>query len=201
MDYKTIWNDPHNAALKQKRQSPNILYPGDMLYIPDKQDKQASRATSQTHTFTISRGLTRLRIVLDDADFKPIANARYILNFTTKSKAASADGAGLIDEEVDMRNSEVGTLTVGKTDSVFDVELGVRVGHLNPLDTPSGQMARLNNLGYFAGDLRTGDLMDQKQPYRTRNRRGFNRPWRSSSATTWGRRPWTANAAPKRRRS
>ena len=32
-----------------------------------------------------------------------------------------------------------------------------------PAAAPSGQMARLNNLGYFAGKLTTGDLMDQKK--------------------------------------
>jgi hypothetical protein len=31
------------------------------------------------------------------------------------------------------------------------------VGHLDPVDTPTGQKARLNNLGYFAGSLAKED--------------------------------------------
>ena len=34
--YQTIWDHPHNAALKAQRVNPNVLYPGDVLYIPDK---------------------------------------------------------------------------------------------------------------------------------------------------------------------
>jgi nucleoid-associated protein YgaU len=34
-DYRTIWEHPKNAALKQARQNPNVLFPGDRLFIPD----------------------------------------------------------------------------------------------------------------------------------------------------------------------
>ena len=30
-----------------------------------------------------------------------------------------------------------------------DVEIPIKIGHLDPIETPSGQWARLNNLGYF----------------------------------------------------
>ncbi len=32
----TIWNHPPNAAIRAERKDPNILYPGDVLTIPDK---------------------------------------------------------------------------------------------------------------------------------------------------------------------
>src|SRR5262249_8508870 len=34
-----------------------------------------------------------------------------------------------------------------------DVVIPIKVGHLDPVEEVSGQQARLNNLGYFAGPL------------------------------------------------
>lgn len=50
-DYTTIWNDPNNADLKSQRQNPNVLYPGDQLYIPDKTQGSYQKPTDQKHVF------------------------------------------------------------------------------------------------------------------------------------------------------
>ena len=39
VDYNTIWDAPENQGLKDKRKNPNILFPGDKLFIPDKETK------------------------------------------------------------------------------------------------------------------------------------------------------------------
>ncbi len=163
-NYRTIWNHPKNAQLKQKRRSPNVLYPGDMLFVPDREERVEARSTTKVHTFVAPQRTVLLRIVVKDVDDKPIGNADYVLNFRGKTSAASADKNGLIEEQIDIKQSHVGTLTVSNTRNVFDVQLGIKVGDLNPVEMPSGQMARLNNLGYFAGRLETGDRMDKKQP-------------------------------------
>ena len=41
--YKTIWDHAQNAELKKKRQNPNVIFPGDELFIPDKGQKEESR--------------------------------------------------------------------------------------------------------------------------------------------------------------
>ena len=43
----TIWNHPNNKDLKTKRQDPNILMPGDMVFVPDKRLKEVSESTNQ----------------------------------------------------------------------------------------------------------------------------------------------------------
>src|SRR5260370_36720170 len=38
-DHRTIWDHARNAALKQEHQNPNVLFPGDQLFIPDREQK------------------------------------------------------------------------------------------------------------------------------------------------------------------
>jgi hypothetical protein len=35
LSYKTLYNDPQNAALRSKRPNLDILFPGDEIYIPE----------------------------------------------------------------------------------------------------------------------------------------------------------------------
>ena len=52
-DYTVIWDHPNNSDLKKQRQNPNILLPGDQVFIPDMEQKQESGATDKRHTFTV----------------------------------------------------------------------------------------------------------------------------------------------------
>ena len=54
-DYKAIWDHPENAEFKKKRKNPNILYPGDNLFIPAKEGKEISGVTEQRHRFQVKR--------------------------------------------------------------------------------------------------------------------------------------------------
>ena len=73
---KTIWDDPKNAKMKQERKNPNVLFPGDELFIPDKKQKQESAPTEQKSRFELKTSKLILRLILEDAYNKPIANAQ-----------------------------------------------------------------------------------------------------------------------------
>src|SRR5687768_3491335 len=49
--WETIWNQPENAALKNARQHPEILLPGDRLTIPPLQLKKEKIKTLALHRF------------------------------------------------------------------------------------------------------------------------------------------------------
>jgi hypothetical protein len=49
--WKTIWEHPDNAEIKDKSNDPNILYMDDMLSIPDKSSKEESVPTEKRHVF------------------------------------------------------------------------------------------------------------------------------------------------------
>jgi hypothetical protein len=71
--YETIWNHPQNADLKKRRGNPNVLLPGDQLFIPDKEIKSYSKPTNQRHTFQVKTTPLKLRIKLDRLYSNPVA--------------------------------------------------------------------------------------------------------------------------------
>ncbi|HVN07114.1 MAG TPA: hypothetical protein VMT86_22000, partial [Bryobacteraceae bacterium] len=73
-DYNTIWNDPNNADLQSQRQNPNVLNPGDQVYIPDKNPGSYSGATDQQHQYKSTIKPLSLQVVLDKMYYEPITN-------------------------------------------------------------------------------------------------------------------------------
>ena len=144
-DYRTIWEDPNNAALKKLRENPNVLAPGDELFIPDKLAKKEARATGKTHRFKVKTEPLVLRVVVKNINDEPVANTPCKLQIEGKTYELTTDGNGKIEKEIP-KDAENGKLVIG------DQEFPVKIGHLDPVDLISGFRARLNNLGYHAGD-------------------------------------------------
>jgi len=49
--HETLWNLDENGGLRRQRKDPNILLPGDIVYIPEVDPAKMSRAIDQRHTF------------------------------------------------------------------------------------------------------------------------------------------------------
>src|SRR6185503_580187 len=77
-DWQTIWNHGDNADLKAKRKNPGILYPGDVVVIPDVKEKKIPAATTQHHVFKMKTPKARLRVRMLCND-EPIKNEPYEL--------------------------------------------------------------------------------------------------------------------------
>jgi len=153
-DSKTIWDAPENKDLKEKRKNPNILLPGDKLTIPDKETKEESRSTEAKHTFQIEREVLKLRIVLTGLKNKPLEGHECVLLVEGDPLAVTTKSDGKLEREISEKATEGKVLDKGKPGSQFRTqrEIPLKIGHLDPVDTVSGQKARLNNLGYLAGD-------------------------------------------------
>jgi len=152
-DYKIIWNDPNNAKLKEQRKNPNVLYPGDQLYIRDKEEKQESRSTEQRHTFQIKNPKLELRMVLEDQYKKPIKNAQCELHVENEVFHLTSDGLGHINQNIPATAENAFLIINNQKTPLNEIVIPIKIGHLDPVDEHSGQLSRLNNLGYFAGPL------------------------------------------------
>lgn len=155
-DYRTIYDDPHNADFRAKRPDPNLIYPGDALYIPDFKPRDDSCPTDMNHKFKLLVQPTYINLRIQDPADQAIAAAKYVLalkdhNLSFRGKT---DDDGWIKRPIPP-DAQFGTLRVwpNPSDHETSFEWEVRLGHLDPLDTVSGVKGRLNNLGYDCGDI------------------------------------------------
>ena len=141
----TIWNDPDNAALRQKRSDMNVLMPGDVVVIPDKRLRFEKRPTGQTHRFR-RKGIPAIfRFQIFDMHI-PRANQPYTLTVDGVELKGTTDGSGILQEYIPAQ-AKSGSLVIGED----KFRLNFQFGYLDPVDELSGIQKRLNNLGYDCG--------------------------------------------------
>jgi N-acetylmuramoyl-L-alanine amidase len=149
--YKTIWDHPENAELKNNRKNPNVLFPGDWLFVPDGNEKSVSRSTEKRHRFLLRTQTLKLRLVLEDLYEKPIANAKCELQVENEDFKLVTNGQGRIEQDIKPEAKRALLIIKDPKTPVNEIEIPIKIGHLDPVEEVSGQKARLNNLGYFAG--------------------------------------------------
>ena len=153
-DYRTLWDHPSNADLKSKRQNPNVLFPGDRLFIPDREVREVPRPTDQRHRFVVKQPVLKLRITLEDQYERPITAASCLLVVDGDSRQLTTDGRGKLELEIPpLAKQSVLVIRDAAQTPHHDVEIPIKIGHLDPVEEVTGQQARLNALGYFLDDL------------------------------------------------
>lgn len=152
----TIWNDSKNGALKQERKDPNVLLPGDRVYIRDKEEKEESCVSEAKHRFRRKGVPERLGIVVKQ-DGEPVADEPYSVEIDGQVQTGRTDKDGRI-ECVIPPDAASATLTIGEGASARFRTF--ELGSMNPVDKVSGVKARLSNLGYDCGP--PGEAMDER---------------------------------------
>ncbi|MGQ9695033.1 MAG: LysM peptidoglycan-binding domain-containing protein [Thermodesulfobacteriota bacterium] len=144
ISWDKIWNHPKNISLKNKRQDPNVLYPGDVVFIPDKEDKEESGRTEQKHRFKKKGTPSKMRIRMLKND-KPRSDEPYRLNIDGIWREGTTDGDGYIEASIPS-NAKKGILYLGEPgkEDIYHFNFG----HLDPIDTEDGVRERLKSLGF-----------------------------------------------------
>lgn len=157
--WKVIYDDPNNADFRALRPDPNLIYPGDQVYIPDAQPRSDDVPTDKQHVFVVSFPPTYLNLRIKDQDDQPVTAAPYEMKLDAITLTGSTDDDGWIRSKIPAW-AEVGTLKVwpNPDDSDSTIEWQVGLGHLDPIETVSGIKERLTNLGYPCGDI--NDVQD-----------------------------------------
>jgi Putative peptidoglycan binding domain len=149
-DCRTIYDHPQNSALRQRRPDPNVLGPGDRVYVPEKELREETGATGRRHRYVRSDPRTFLRILLEDPRHGPLSRKRYQLHFGNQVREGRTSSTGLLDEEIPP-DLEDATLMVWPDASARAIVSLLKVGHLDPPGEIAGVAGRLRNLGYYAG--------------------------------------------------
>lgn len=158
--WETIWFASENDALRDQREDPGVLAPGDSLFLPAKEPRDFVCETNQKHTFKVKSLAAYLELVLEDDDGEPYGNASFkavIDDDVTIEGRTDADG--YLKEKI-APAAKKAQLTVTPGDDRPVHEWTLNLGHLHPASTDPGIKALLNNLGYAAGD-NDGELDDE----------------------------------------
>ena len=158
-DYRTIWDHPENAELRELRASPNVLYPGDEVYVPEKQQKTVRRPTTALHTFTVRRSPLKLRVRALDFLNRPLAGTA-VPSIEGEVLELELDGDGVVEIDIPRAAMSGDFVLPGLPSEGVEeaeppplVQTDLRIGVLDPIETETGQNARLINLGYLDGPV------------------------------------------------
>ncbi len=165
-NFLTIWQRPENASIAALR-DPHALVPGDRIFIPDRLEKEESRGTDAAHLFQADIVPVFLRVRLEDREEQPLASTDCDLTVPPDPapSAEVTDGKGTLEKQIPRQPDMEGRIIAhaklkppkgkkpddGEEPATRLIQYDLRIGKLNCVKKFSGQQARLNNLGYFAG--------------------------------------------------
>jgi len=152
-EWRKIYYHLDNAGLRRLRPNPNVLYPGDRVFIPDKEIEQESCETERRHRFQKKAPRQVLRIAVEGPDGNRMANTPYELVVEVGLVyEGNTNAEGLLEETIPADATQAKLTINGYT---WDL----KIGYLNPVDTEttdrgvSGAQARLFNLCYDVGQI------------------------------------------------
>lgn len=144
--WEKIWNDSRNAKLRERRKDPNILLPGDVVFLPGRERKKLSSETERRHRFVLKGATARLRVRLLVND-QPRVREPYELNIGGTFLSGQTDADGWIDQPI---APDVGHVVLLLADGTTHE---LTLGHLDPIDEVSGVQGRLKGLAFYGGRI------------------------------------------------
>ena len=141
----TLWDDPANAELKEKRKNPNTLLQGDVVVIPDKQLGNESAATEEQHRFR-KKGVPAKLVLYLRCGSKPRSNETYKLNIDGSWTEGTTTEEGKIEIAIPP-GAETGELYIGELQEKYPLLFG----YIDPVSEISGAQSRLRNMGLYDG--------------------------------------------------
>jgi len=144
-DPDTVWNDPKNQSLKERRPDPEMLHPGDLLWVPDAPEARRLKVKNgavNRYAAQIPKKAVELRIQVGG---EPLPKEPFaILGLGPDPIEGETDEQGWLKTSVDVHVREIEVILTRKNRT-----LRVRVGDLDPIDTISGLRKRLLHLGFY----------------------------------------------------
>lgn len=144
-DPDQVWNDPKNAELKKQR-DPNMLHPGDILYVPDRKRKWLPLKVGAENLYVASVPATTVHLSFKHLN-KPRANEPYVIHGMGEPEEGTTDGDGALEVRVPVHVREIQV-----TFPQSYVTYAVHIGDMDPIDEPSGVRKRLQHLGFYPAD-------------------------------------------------
>ncbi|MFL0799397.1 MAG: peptidoglycan-binding protein [Agarilytica sp.] len=152
--WQTIYNHVENKPFREKRPDPNIIFPGDQLKIPEKEDRMSSGSTNSTHVFRVKKPeIEKFRVKIQNSSGRAWAGKRVVLSVGGQNIDAPIGPNGVLEIELPNGDESEGELKVFMDPNSEEPthEFEVQLGHLDPVEELSGVQARCNLLGFDCG--------------------------------------------------
>jgi hypothetical protein len=153
-DFRAIYDHPQNARFKRDHPNPNVIMPGDVLFIPDKRQNEVSRSVGQKHLFEFRRSKIMLRLRLQNWKGKSLANKEYELKLDDETLYGTTDAQGRIEQAIPVKTlqAELSVRLDVEEDTANPTWL-LEIGYLHPVKYLTGVQARLANLNLYFGKV------------------------------------------------
>lgn len=155
-DMNAVWEASENEEIRTKRPCKDVLYPGDVLYVPHVEPKEESVSAGGSNGYAANVPSTTVELEFVDDAGKPLSDqpceVQGLIGGSIESKRT--DGSGVLKLEVPVTAREF-TVTFKETirwdegDEEGDLVFNVRMGDMDPLSEQAGVVKRLSNLGYL----------------------------------------------------
>jgi len=142
-DADEIWNHERNSELREQRGDPDVLAPGDILYVPEPEECRLELTAKTSNRFEAEIPMIRIDTTLGYGG-QPLANEPYEVRGVGEPRQLTSDGQGRANFEVPATTRQV---TLFLPDQ--GTQAVARIGHLDPPTSESGIATRLTNLGYL----------------------------------------------------
>ncbi len=147
-NWRAVWDSDENAPLRELRRDPNVLAPGDQLFVPEPDSSGLAVATGRRHVIQRAYVPDMLRLRLGRTWASGgLAGVEYRLVFEARTYEGKVPDGGAIEHEIP-RGEREATLELyirGREQDPWAMKL--EIGTLDPVDTATGRQARLRNLG------------------------------------------------------
>lgn len=146
--WNTLWDHAANADLKELREDPNTLMPGDIVHIPDLREKEEPAETGAFHRFK-KRGIpAQIRLqMFDGEEYRDNQDYEFIVD-NTQRHSGKTDDEGVLKISISPL-AKAGKLIIGEDKKEYEFDFG----RLPPDDTLEGVKARMQNLGFYFGEI------------------------------------------------
>jgi hypothetical protein len=148
-DANEVWNNPKHDGLRKQGRTAHLLCAGDLIYFPEPKRKWLPLEVGKVNNFTVKTPNITVSVAFKG---DKLANAKCVVHHLAPPNTFTTDGNGKL------------SFSAPVNVSVFDVEFPavgyhqrLQVGHLDPPTERSGQVQRLQNLGYLPKGSDKGD--------------------------------------------
>lgn len=138
-----VWEHERNEQLRATRGDPNVLFPGDIVFVPGLRQRLEEKSTGRRHVFR-RRGVPSILRFRALVAGRPLAEQPYVVEIDDAEIHGTTDAGGMLECFVRPDAPEA-SIRIGVEPLCWKFEVSLRT--VDPVSEVAGVQNRLSNLG------------------------------------------------------